>query len=56
MALVNSSHDNLNPGLEPLSIKKQLQKVGEGSRDGNTKKYSNKGGEDGTGICTIFAL
>ena len=26
--------------------KKQLQKIGEGSRDGNTKKYSNKGGRD----------
>ena len=28
------------------SIKKQLQKIGEGSRDGNAKKYSNKGGRD----------
>ena len=26
--------------------KKQLQKIGERSRDGNAKKYSNKGGRD----------
>ena len=26
--------------------KKQLQKIGEGSRDGNANKYSNKGGRD----------
>ena len=35
----------LNPGLE-ITIKKQLQKIGEGSRDGNAKKYSSKGGRD----------
>ena len=54
MARVNSSHDILNPGLEITNknhsnkYKKQLQKIGEGSRDGNAKEYmySNKGSRD----------
>ena len=30
-----------------LKNKKQLQNIGEGSRDGSAKKYSKKGGRDG---------
>ena len=50
MAHANSSHDNLNPGFEITqknNSNEQLQKIEDGSRDGNAKKYSNKGGRDG---------
>ena len=43
------SHTNVKHATPTLSCnkyKKQLQKIGELGRDGNAKKYSNKGGRD----------